>query len=279
VHGEVFIVTKGAQNIKLGLVQVAAIPEDRIHQFIETKLSKIAVEFSKYKSLENGTSTQVQNAQQALDATQAQYDLVNGQLQTARTAADQAEEVAYSLLADPAYSSPQEVQTYQTARNKADTLKRRVDQLDEQLETLRYDLDAKQKDVSAAKSSTTGQLRKVLELLSDEELFKDVPSDGVKAVTNSDGQFSMKLRANQKYVIAAKAQRRVFDSTEQYYWLIWVSPDGEQVKRVMLTNNNLMGTDSPDSVFKTKELIPSGIYRTLRTLRRKQSSHRNRDQR
>ena len=69
----------------------------------------------------------------------------------------------------------------------------------------------------------------------------------------------MKLRANRKYVIAAKAQRRVFDSTEQYYWLIWISVDGDQGKPVMLTNNNLMGEDSPDAVFKLKELIPTGL--------------------
>lgn len=96
-------------------------------------------------------------------------------------------------------------------------------------------------------------------MLGNEDLFKGVPLDGAKAVTNSDGQFSMKLRANQKYVIAATAQRRVFESTEQYYWLVWVSVDGDQGKSVMLTNNNLMGEDSPDAVFKSKELIPNGI--------------------
>lgn len=61
------------------------------------------------------------------------------------------------------------------------------------------------------------------------------------------------------YVIAAKAQRRVFDSTEEYYWLIWVSLDGQESKQVMLTNKNLMGDDSPDCVFKVKDLIPTGI--------------------
>ena len=96
-------------------------------------------------------------------------------------------------------------------------------------------------------------------MLGNEDLFKGVPLDGVKAVTNSEGQFSMKLRANRKYVIAAKAQRRVFDSTEQYYWLVWVSVDGVQGRPLMLTNNNLMGEDSPDAVFKPKELISTGI--------------------
>src|SRR5688572_670307 len=38
VRGEVFIVTKGRQNIKLGLVEVTALPEEKIRPFIEKKL-------------------------------------------------------------------------------------------------------------------------------------------------------------------------------------------------------------------------------------------------
>ncbi len=64
----------------------------------------------------------------------------------------------------------------------------------------------------------------------------------------------MKLVSNKRYVIAAKAQRRVFDSTEQYYWLVWVSLQGEQPMRVMLTNNNLMGTDSADAYSSLRNL-------------------------
>ena len=96
-------------------------------------------------------------------------------------------------------------------------------------------------------------------MLDSEHLFEGVPMGGPKAITNSDGQFSMKLRANRRYVIAAKAQRRVFDSTEHYYWLVWVSTEGEGAKSVMLTNNNLIGEGSSDSVFKPKELIPTDI--------------------
>jgi hypothetical protein len=54
LRGEVFIVTKGAQNIQLGLVEVVALPEERIAHFIEGKLGTINVEYSKYKSLEQG---------------------------------------------------------------------------------------------------------------------------------------------------------------------------------------------------------------------------------
>lgn len=163
------------------------------------------------------------------------------------------------MVASPLYSSPEEVEAYKNALSRADALKRRSDQLAAQLETVNATLETKRTRLSLAKSALDKQLKKVIELLGEEELFKGVPLDGPKAVTDSDGQFTMKLRAHKRYVIAAKAQRRVFDTTEQYYWLIWVSLEGAQPKQIMLTNNNLMGTDSPDSVFKSKELIPTGL--------------------
>jgi hypothetical protein len=163
------------------------------------------------------------------------------------------------FYSSPSFSSSEEVAAYQSALHRAETLKQKADQLAVQLDSANSDVESKRSSLSSAKSALDGQLKKLVELLSDEHLFKGVPWDGPKALTNSDGQFSMKLASNKRYVIAAKAQRRLFDSTEQYYWLIWVALEGEEPKRVMLTNNNLVGTDSADAVFKLKELIPTGI--------------------
>lgn len=259
VHGEVFIVTNGRQNIKLGLVEITAIPEDEIQPFVEKKLAAINSEFSKYKSLDQSNSAQVQNAQRAFDSSKTRYDLLNGQADTARAAANKAEEDASNSIAVAGYDSPQDVSAYQAAVLKAETLKRRADQLTTQLDTARSDLDVKRAALTTATSGSRDQFKKVIELLESERLFEGVPLDGPKAVTNSDGQFSIKLRANRRYVIAAKAQRRVFDSTEHYYWLVWVSAYGDQTKSVMLTNNNLIGEGSSDAVFKPQELIPTDI--------------------
>jgi len=259
LHGEVFIVTNGRQNIKLGLVEITAVPEEQIQRFVEKKLTAINLEYSKYKSLEQSNSAQMENAQRAVDSSKTQYDLLHGQVEAARAAANKAEEDASSSIALAGYDSPQEVSAYQAALLKAETLKRRADQLDAQLATARSDLEMKKAALTAATSASRDQLKKVIGMLDSEHLFEGVPVDGPKAVTNSDGQFSIKLRANRKYVIAAKAQRKVFDSTEHYYWLVWVSADGDQAKSVMLTNNNLMGEDSPDAVFKPKDLIPTDL--------------------
>jgi hypothetical protein len=140
-----------------------------------------------------------------------------------------------------------------------ETLRRRTDQLATQLDAARSDLDVKRAALTAATAVARNQLKKLIEMLDSEHLFAGVPSNGPKAVTNSDGRFMIKLRANRRYVIAAKAGRSVFDSTEHYYWLVWVSADGDQAKRVMLTNNNLIGEGSSDAVFKPKELIPTDI--------------------
>jgi hypothetical protein len=259
LHGEVFIVTNGRQNIKLGLVEITAIPEGEIQPFVEKKLAAITLEFSKYKSLEQSNSAQVQNAQRAFDSSKTQYDLLNGQVDAARADANKAKEDASSSIALAGYDSPQEVSAYQAALLKAETLKRRSDQLATQLDTARSDLDVKRAALITATSASRDQLKKVIERLDSEHLFEGVPLNGPKAVTNSDGQFSIKLRANRRYVIAAKAQRRVFDSTEHYYWLVWISADEDQAKPAMLTNNNMIGEGSSDAVFKPKELIPTDI--------------------
>ena len=93
--------------------------------------------------------------------------------------------VAYAV-----YSSPQEVNAYQAPLNKAETLKRRADQLEAPRDTARADMEAKQANLCAARSGSAEQLKKVIQMLGNEDLFKGVPPGGPKAVTNSDGQFS-----------------------------------------------------------------------------------------
>jgi hypothetical protein len=259
IKGEVFIVTKGAQNFKMGLVEVTAIPEESIKKFVEGKLAAINLEFSKYESVKQQTQKQVQEAQQAYDEAKTSYDTLNAKYVAAKSTADKAQEDADEMTTSLSYGSAEDEAALEASTRRANKTKQQAEQLALQLESKRKEVETKEGELSVAKSATTNRLKQVLELLNNEALFKGLPTEGTKTVTNSDGQFLMKLPTNRKYVIAARAQRRVFDSTEEYYWLIWVSLEGEETKQVMLTNKNLMGQDSPDCVFKIKDLIPTGV--------------------
>jgi hypothetical protein len=259
LKGEVFIVTKGAQNFKLGLVEVIAIPEEKMKPFIENKLLAINLEFSKYESLKQATGREIEQAQQAYGEAKAGYEALNAKYETATSTADKAQEDANALTAYSGYSSPEDVAAYEIAIKRANKAKQQAEQLALQVESKRKEVEAKEAELSVSKSATNNGFLKAMKLLTNEALSEGLPSEGTKVATNSDGQFSMSLPSDRKYALAARAQRRVFDSTEQYYWLIWVPLEGQETKYVMLTNRNLMGEDSSDTVFKTKDLVPTGL--------------------
>ena len=80
VSGEVFIVTAGAGNYKLGLVQVAAIPEDIINLYVQNKKTdemaqaKTALEKAAQELVENNNLYEKENQNyQNLEATRETY--------------------------------------------------------------------------------------------------------------------------------------------------------------------------------------------------------------
>jgi hypothetical protein len=71
--------------------------------------------------------------------------------------------------------------------------------------------------------------------------------------TDADGKFSIQLNRTGTFVLAANATRRVFNKTENYYWLITVPVDTDLGKRIFLSNDNLATTDSKDSLIHVVE--------------------------
>jgi hypothetical protein len=85
-----------------------------------------------------------------------------------------------------------------------------------------------------------------------EFFFENLPPAFGKTMTNSNGEFTFDLPVKGKFGLAARAARQQPD--EKYYWLVWVSLDGQGSKTVLLSNHNLMTSDSPDSVVKAKAM-------------------------
>jgi hypothetical protein len=90
-------------------------------------------------------------------------------------------------------------------------------------------------------------------LTSDEYFFDGLPSGISTARTDADGQFTLVLPREGRYVIAAHGPRETFRDAEPY-WLVPVSLDGEASKRLTLTNDNVLGAKSSTTPIAAKAL-------------------------
>ena len=224
ISGEVFVVTQGAGNYKLGLVEISAIPEKDIQPFV--------------------TALQLKEAEE---------------IKTAQAAYDKAKKDTDSAIA--VYS--RSVNKYTEQSNYVDTLKNSDhlsgEDLNKGFKTLNdmnWTEDENNKNKKAAESSNEALLKAKIDLLnaeSPERYFTDLPKAITTSTTNSDGKFSLKIPLAGKYALFAKSTRKVGDKNELYYWIVTINANG-QPQNLILSNNNTTDSGSPDSLIKSKTL-------------------------
>jgi len=88
------------------------------------------------------------------------------------------------------------------------------------------------------------------QLTSGEYFLQDMPSSISTAQTDSDGKFTLLMPRDGRYGIVARATRELDEKKETYCWFVWVSLNGDPSKRVVLNNDNLVGSGSPDSALR-----------------------------
>lgn len=86
--------------------------------------------------------------------------------------------------------------------------------------------------------------------------FSDLPTPLQTTKTDADGKFTFKVPKG-TYVIAATSSRAIGKGTESYCWLVKVVADAD--KKVMLANDNLSTSNSPDSMIYASVGFPE-IY-------------------
>ena len=65
-----------------------------------------------------------------------------------------------------------------------------------------------------------------------------------KAITDSDGKFTLTVPVQGKYLLAAHSERQIFDTKEDYYWVMWVQIDENNSDKIILSNNNLLAINN-----------------------------------
>jgi hypothetical protein len=69
----------------------------------------------------------------------------------------------------------------------------------------------------------------------------------VRQKSDADGKFNFKLPPGE-YVVSAFASRDVFGSSEQYGWMVKMTISRSSAPTIMLSNDNMAGTDCSDCV-------------------------------
>jgi hypothetical protein len=220
LSGEMFIATKGGENVKLGLVEVRAIPEEVMKAHIGRKRTA---------------------AQQALASVRSDYE-------RALNARTEAESTVRAIEQSDTVKKNLDAWLYLDLQNPGGVVTDWGDATPalKNWQAARVRLKKANNDWSPWSDRTS-------RWTSVEYYLSDLPAGEQVAKTDADGRFSMRLDRNKRYALAAKSSRQIGDETETYRWLTWVSLDGKASGRIMLSNDNLADVDHPRAVVSNKD--------------------------
>lgn len=209
ISGQVFIVTKGRDNIKLALVEVAAIPESDLLASIK---AKHASGIEQQKPLVPAYAS----AKKEADAATAAYSQVqrNTQQLTAKYNALPLSESGNEIAQAMYESSLKSIPIFESSRSKQAKLRQIASQIGY------FD--------------------------SGQYYFEKLPASTAVSKTDADGKFTFSLPPG-KYVIAASTSRKVSNETEFYYWLVSTDPVAAS-QSLMLSNDNQFETKCKECI-------------------------------
>jgi hypothetical protein len=73
--------------------------------------------------------------------------------------------------------------------------------------------------------------------------------------SDADEKFSFTVKQDSRVVLVARAQRKVQDKTEDYFWIVKASMNKRPTVQIFLSNDNLVTASSPDSIIKLSDPV------------------------
>ena len=220
VDGQVFIVTKGQQSIKLALVSVTAISEKEMDKYITGTTAKIN-DYREQKLVE------LKEYSEYVSKLHGDVKPTLGEVLALRT------EIVERL------KNRQEASDLQT---KADAIDKQIKPLIDKWREERKKLNEMIKQYN--RGSTP------LDFFSAVETIPAIAT----AKTDTDGKFSLSIPASQnKIALVAKSSRKVMDKDEEYLWVIWAHP--KKAAQIFLANDNLIETTCSECVRWSENLM------------------------
>jgi hypothetical protein len=212
VDGSIFIVTKGGENFKLGLVTVSVFDEQQITPY----LAKPTVDLEKHLA--------------ELKAKVAKLNEEKENLIQKYNIADKKSDAPFQKYLEAA--SGDEGNRLREVYMKAKSV-----------------TDSYGKLIAENKQKLDSEVRQLQNWANEEPqvYFKNLPTPFAFSKTDADGKFSLVIPQKAQFILLAQAQRQVSDETERYYWLVRVHPDGKSEMQIMLSNDNLISVNSSES--------------------------------
>jgi hypothetical protein len=284
VTGQAFIVTRGADNVKLGDVQILLIPETNVASFIQGKTAEIESEIETKELAITNASRRWSAAVQAYDdatkayaldsasyETNAEYLKLTAQYTVVSKLEDEFAEEDISLLKQIGDASADGMDTTSlesrqaTAEQEWNTETNVVANLEQQMDAFKNSADSQASQmVTAARSNAENaeaEVKKLQAALDDFPTAGDYlndfsPTASQETKTDSDGKFSFNYPMNGSFTLFATAQRVILNKTETYYWLV-NAPTNVAKAQILLSNDNLATVD-PDNCFAIKPKDSTG---------------------
>ncbi len=226
INGEAFVVTKGAGNYKLGLLEISVIPEKAMLSHLQLKNNDAAIavakkEFDAAKLASDLSSQSLGKTLQKVDQKGQEYDATSAAFSEGDPTMDKLSSLTNRF------------NDYNWSVNEMNSVKKKAD------------------DDRAALEKATSKLNN---LSSRSSYFEGLPPALLTVTSNSDGKFSFKLPPGPgRYAVVAHATRKISDIDEVYYWAVWIDADGTE-QTLFLSNNNLTTSQSATSA------ISAAIY-------------------
>lgn len=221
IEGEVFVVRKGLENIRLALVEIRAIPEQDIASYINEK--------------SEGAYAGLQSLPPKIIEAKKNYDL------------------ATAVKNDPSYWSTPLLASRKRGES-AEEYQRRKDEYSASKATWNAHRREVDKKIVEARRIYGDLRRNYFYLGTAHYFFSNLPASSFSAKTNSDGKFKVQGLPPGKYALTASAGQANFDDNVGCYWMTWVTV-GKGTSHVMLSNDNMFRTKCTECVIKDDVLI------------------------
>ena len=287
LSGQVFIVTRGAENIKLGLVEVQLIQKQSAVDCLKEKQSAIDTEMKSRKDEYEKAKTDYQKDHDDFELFKAtnhvaelanRYEFITGEID-----AYDRENLAQANKIEALSNDFQEAKrVYETSSGSlrvyyreiatqkgnagGDFARARIKWLDANSSANQANIEERTRlavelqkflipgnnvlDKKRQFESCALKLEEASHPTSDDYFKKFSPAMIQRATTDADGRFSFSYPRNKPFTLFAKAERLVGDEKETYYWLV-NAPSEVEKAQLFLSNQNLVTVD-PDGYFKTK---------------------------
>jgi hypothetical protein len=283
LSGQIFIVTQGGENIKLGDVEILLIEKSQVVNFLVNKLPIVEYQITSNRFAFEMAETNYLIAQTNYDSFETtkpdkdkedymaflsdshfnsypNFDRIKQNIIKLKQDSDR----LYKYSGNLNVAASSELQAGNYTESSSDSTLSGEDssqafdfsqQADQQLGQLQEFIDNEENSLltvfDAAQNAETATLNNLNNFPGANDYFVDFfPTAFQAARSDADGRFSFIYPKNKSFTIYASATRAIVSGEETYYWLVDV-PTNSGPAQIFLSNDNLVYND-PDGYFKIR---------------------------